>query len=380
MHLQPLCQRLAPAFLVWILMQTPSAMAALDLLKMPALQSPKAAKSMLLGVARAGDRLVAVGERGIVVYSDDQGASWTQATVPVSVTLTAVHFASRDRGWAVGHDGVILGSNDGGRNWSKQFDGSAASSLVIAELEARLKVVEEAAAKATGKNTEAAEANLETARNALEDVKAGLEFGPTRPLLGVWFRSETEGLVVGSFGQLFHTIDAGKTWESWGGRIVNPEGFHYNTIAPMADGSLVISGEAGKLRRSRDGGSTWETLDTGYSGHLYGTLAVPASKVLVSYGFAGNIYRSADDGKTWQAQERATRKALVGGLHRDDGTLLLLDRDRRQLSSHDDGKTFVIAGSATGRAVAALLPELVKGKLVVCGLGGVALLDGKGAP
>lgn len=348
--------------------------AALDLLRVPALVSPKAAKSMLLGVAHAGDRLVAVGERGIVLYSDDGGKRWTQAKVPVSVTLTAVDFPSKERGWAVGHDGVVLNTTDGGRTWIVQLDGSRASALVIADLESRVKAVESAVQSASAKSRESAEAELDAARNALEDVKAGVEFGPARPFLGVWFRNDSEGLVVGSFGQLFHTADGGKTWESWGGRIANPEGLHFNAIARMPDASLVISGEAGKLRRSRDGGTTWQTLDTGYAGHLYGTLAVPETKTLVSYGFAGNVFRSEDDGRTWQAVPRLTRKPLIGGLRLADGRLLLLDRDRRQLVSRDDGKSFVLAGSETGRPVASALPVLANGSLVAVGFGGVSLL------
>ncbi|WP_430515935.1 WD40/YVTN/BNR-like repeat-containing protein, partial [Pseudomonas fluorescens] len=62
------------------------------LLDQAALQSAKAAHSVLLAVTRAGERLVAVGERGIVLLSDDSGVSWRQAKVPVSVSLTAVQF------------------------------------------------------------------------------------------------------------------------------------------------------------------------------------------------------------------------------------------------------------------------------------------------
>lgn len=358
-----------------VLLQPVTALAALDLLKVPALQSSLAAKGMLLGIATAGERrLVAVGERGIIVYSDDNGARWKQAAVPVSVSLTAVRFASKDQGWAVGHDGVILHSRDGGETWEKQFDGNDANALVIAELEARLKATQDAADKAAGKAKEAANEALEATRNALEDVKAGAEFGPGRPLLGLWFRDENEGLAVGAFGQVFHTADGGKHWESWGGRINNPEGLHYNAIIQLPDGALLIIGEAGKLRRSRDGGARWETLDTGYSGHFYGAVAVPESKVLLAFGFAGNIYRSEDDGKSWQAVERLTRKPLIGGLRLADGTLLLVDSDRRQLTSRDNGKTFSIGAAQTGRAVAALLPVLVQGQLAVCGTGGATLL------
>ena len=47
-----------------------------------ALESAKASRSLLLDVTHAGNRMVAVGDRGHILYSDDQGKSWTQAKVP----------------------------------------------------------------------------------------------------------------------------------------------------------------------------------------------------------------------------------------------------------------------------------------------------------
>ena len=46
------------------------------------IESAKAVESLLLDVAHAGARLVAVGDRGHILYSDDNGASWAQAKVP----------------------------------------------------------------------------------------------------------------------------------------------------------------------------------------------------------------------------------------------------------------------------------------------------------
>ena len=51
-----------------------------DVLDTPAQISPLAGRSLMQAVARAGDRLVAVGQRGHVVYSTDGGATWKQAT------------------------------------------------------------------------------------------------------------------------------------------------------------------------------------------------------------------------------------------------------------------------------------------------------------
>ncbi|WP_295719731.1 YCF48-related protein, partial [uncultured Halovibrio sp.] len=96
-----------------------------DVLEVPALETDLAAESLLLDVEYAGERLVAVGERGHIVYSDNGGESWTQAEVPVSTTLTGVDFpeGNTEEGWAVGHSGVILHTSDGGETWNNQFDG-----------------------------------------------------------------------------------------------------------------------------------------------------------------------------------------------------------------------------------------------------------------
>src|SRR6266498_2339356 len=70
----------------------------------PAYEAPLATKAPLLGVARAGARLVAVGDHGVVVLSDDEGRNWRQAgTVPTRQMLTAVTFVDAKRGFAVGH-------------------------------------------------------------------------------------------------------------------------------------------------------------------------------------------------------------------------------------------------------------------------------------
>jgi len=56
------------------------------------IESAKAVESLLLDVAHAGARLVAVGDRGHILYSDDDGASWAQAKVPTRQMLTSVFF------------------------------------------------------------------------------------------------------------------------------------------------------------------------------------------------------------------------------------------------------------------------------------------------
>jgi len=171
---------------------------AIDVLDRPAMQSPLAAKKLLLSVARADDRLVAVGPRGHIVVSTDAGVSWQQSQVPVSSDLTAVYFASAKRGWAVGHDGVVLASTDGGATWIRQLDGRAVNELVLADVRAKL----------------AAAPESEALQALVAEAERSVESGPDKPLLDVWFENETTGYVVGAYGLLLRTNDAGATWQT----------------------------------------------------------------------------------------------------------------------------------------------------------------------
>src|SRR6266850_5485734 len=68
----------------------------------------------LIAVAASESRTLAVGLRGLIVYSDDGGAQWRQATVPVQTDLVSVQLQDDRQVWASGHDSVILHSEDGG--------------------------------------------------------------------------------------------------------------------------------------------------------------------------------------------------------------------------------------------------------------------------
>lgn len=346
----------------------------IDLLNVPALQSEKAARALLLGVAAAGSRLVAVGERGIVITSDDQGQTWRQAEVPVSVSLTAVHFASSTLGWAVGHDGVVLKTEDGGQVWSKLLDGNKANTLVLADLKARVAALEGDLAEASGDDVERLQAELEAIQFRLEDAEAGASFGPARPLLALWFKDDRLGFVVGAFGQIFRTDDGGKTWVSLAGALSNPDSLHLNSIVRLETGALAVVGERGTIWFSADEGASWTMSEVGYDGHLYGVIQA-SPDALLAFGFAGNIFRSTDDGKTWAKLNRVSEKSIVGGLADKGRGLLLVTRNGQVIESADAGESFKLSSVKTGRTVASVLPTFIdSGKsLITVGHGGLAM-------
>ena len=91
-----------------------------DPLDSPAAKVQAVAANPSMAVVAVGRRLLAVGMRGLISFSDDGGKSWRQAQVPLQSDLTAAYFATPNIGWAVGHDGVILRSDDAGASWQRQ--------------------------------------------------------------------------------------------------------------------------------------------------------------------------------------------------------------------------------------------------------------------
>ena len=294
-------------------------------------ESAKAEKSLLLDVTRAGARLIAVGDRGHILFSDDQGKSWTQSKVPTRQLLTAVFFVDDKHGWAVGHDAQVLVSADGGVTWTKQF----------------------------------------------EDLKR------EAPLLDVWFKDRDNGFAVGAYGALLETTDGGKQWNDVAERLDNEDQLHLNGIAQVKDAGLFIVGEQGTMFRSGDDGQTWQKLEGPYEGSLFGVIGTAQPRTLLAYGLRGNLYRSTDFGDNWQKIElQGARGALEFGLASatllDDGSLVLVGNGGSVLRSTDDGQTFSVFNRSDRIALAGVTGKN-GGGLVLVGQGGVHLASAQGA-
>ena len=244
-----------------------------------ALVSDKAVSSLLLDICRlpGSDRLVVVGDRGHILFSDDSGKHWTQSRVPTTQMLTAVSFPSAKTGYAVGHDNIILKTDDAGENWQRVYQ------------------------------------NI--------DLQA--------PLLDVWFQSESKGMAVGAYGVVLQTADGGKTWKNISTAIENEDEFHLNAIASDGADNVFLAGETGILYRSTNKGQTWQTLASPYDGSLFGVSA-NADQVLI-HGLRGNVFHSVNQGDSWKQVSSGTRGALFGSAMIDDGSSFIVGKSGSML-------------------------------------------------
>lgn len=270
-----------------------------------AVQHPEAA--LLLDIVAVGTaRILAVGERGIITFSDDAGAHWQQADVPSYATLTSVTFVDAQTGWAVGHDAVILNTTDGGAHWQKQH------------------------------------------------------FAPDlqQPLLDVLFLSKQTGFAVGAYGLFLFTEDGGQHWQDvYLDTLEDPEfGLpHFNTLIQQQS-TLYLAGEAGLFAFSVDQGKTWQRIKTQYQGSYFDMLAVP--KGILLNGLRGRVFHvtqaTAMDDFHFQSLATPIQQTIVDS-YTTQSSLYLLSNKGQVLMSPDVSQPFQTLDWHYQGAAAALL-------------------------
>ena len=303
---------------------------------------PLAAKSLLLDGQAIGTTIVVVGERGHILISEDQGASWRQQPVPTRATLTSVFFVDPANGWAAGHDGIVLRTRDGGRHWQK----------VYADTE------------------------------------------DERPILDLWFHDPDHGLAVGAYGLTMTTEDGGENWEplDFNPAILKVDGsnpddapteepeeeswgidFHLNQIAATTSGRIFIAAEAGNLYRSDDGCRSWVSLPSPYEGSFYGILPLTKTSLL-AFGLRGHLFRSEDAGINWTPIDSGTQATLNDGILLRDGRIVLAGLAGTLLISSDGGHSFELFAQADRAGIARVL-QADDGSLILIGEQGAKRLD-----
>ncbi len=280
---------------------------------------------LLTDAARQGDRVVAVGDRGYILITDNNGENWTRAKAPLNLPLlNAVHFSDQKTVWAVGHDSVILKSIDHGNEW----------------------------------------------------VRTHTKANDQRPLMDILFTDAQTGFAVGAYGAYYETIDAGKKWTE---RMIIPEPAlskstakkgkvsgkaamadlddepmksldsdrHLNTIIKLGPNKLFIAGEAGMMLKSDDNGKSWTRVASPYKGSFFGAVSADDGAVII-YGLRGNIYRAKDANlKSWTQVEVPTKSSMMGSTKLADGSIVLAGLSGVVLISRDNGKKFALVDSDT---------------------------------
>jgi photosystem II stability/assembly factor-like uncharacterized protein len=125
-------------------------------------------------------------------------------------------------------------------------------------------------------------------------------------LKSISFCDEQHGWTVGEFGHTYHTADGGRTWEKqagfyemdWDTGFIKGDNFLFDVVAIDPKTAWAV-GILGTVRRTTDGGETWEKVSLDLPRvQLYSIASDGAGMIVI--GGNGLCVFSPDAGVTWQ--------------------------------------------------------------------------------
>jgi photosystem II stability/assembly factor-like uncharacterized protein len=276
----------------------------------------RAQHGLLLGVANAGNRLVAVGNAGHVLLSDDRGASWRLAKSPTDELLTSVVFPTPTEGWAVGQDEVVLHSTDAGQSWTQQHLKADADQVLFTVI----------------------------------------SLSP-----GHLFSS-------GSYNLILETQD-GRTWSE--SKIANlDDDYHLNCAVNRGD-DVLVTGEAGHAFIRYAG--AWTPMKLPYDGSQFACLVGPDGS-FYSFGLRGTAFRALPGARDWTKLDSGTQRSFFGAANLSNGKMALVGSNGLVALLDPASGKFTTLPAPTGATLSGVT-EAKDGKLVIVGDDGVHLVD-----
>lgn len=249
---------------------------------------PDVTKRSMVSVAASptdGQRLLAVGNGGVVRRSLDGGSTWTTPSSGTTRALWSVDMTSSLDAWAVGADGTILRSADGGATWTTVVSGTAERLLAI---------------------------------DAVDQYHA-------------W--------AVGDAGTVLTTSDGGATWRAVAAGAGSTS---LRTVSAWTKDTVVIAGTGASIRRTSNGGMSWSGT-TSTPGTYDQIPAVRHASATTLYAITAyqDVWRSTDSGASWSA----TAQPPTGGEQRaftvlDDDVLVVGGGYQNAVISLDGGSTW----------------------------------------
>ncbi|GEM_PF-4381906 len=183
---------------------------------------------------------------------------WELIKGPTRDNLYEVTFADNNQGWAVGEAGTIIHTADGGISWQIQ------------------------------------------------------ESGTLNPLVSVYFLGAQKGWALSAGGTVLTTND-GKTWTTLA--TITPQGGNMTRIRFVDNNVGWIVGQAGQLYKTVDGGKTWTRVPLGTRQSLADIAIQRGGPYGWIVGSSGTALYTTDKGTTWSFAPQVGAPDNLTGLY-----------------------------------------------------------------
>ena len=287
-------------------------------------QSPIRRTDNFQAVSAFRENIVAVGSSGVILSSQDDGASWQRHEIPSWPSFLDVTSCANGLFAALAFEGEVWLSEDSGLTWSlSKLSTEESPQAIQCDPAGVLWVVGSFSTISTSRDNGA----TWTLSSQDEDVI----------YTDIQFFDERTVYVAGEFGTLIKTADGGANWEFM---TPMPDEFYPQSMYFEDLDRGWIAGLGGVLLATEDGGRTWETQSTGSLVTLYTMTRVDGHIFVV--GGEGSLFRY--DGTEWARVDHG-------------GTFRLYLRSIEPLSGHR-----MIVGGAGGVLQIFSIEELVGDK------------------
>jgi photosystem II stability/assembly factor-like uncharacterized protein len=307
----------------------------------------------LLGIQLVQDtgniymRVRIVGEKGVILNSDDYGYNYESLAPGTRVPLYSVYFTGTTAGFAAGDSGLVMRTNNGvdwfynqimpGGLWRGiAFDPRDQKIGVVVGRGGTVMWTRDAGVTWTRDNTAAL---LNTDWYAISFSTNGTAYivggggaimsfdtawhpvpsPTTRNLFSIYMADNEYGFIGGQTGTLYKTTNAGLTWAKQNPNtaqdIYGLQIFHGNSSWNGSDSVEASNGFAvgntGTVRRTTDGGKTWLVVNMGQgSGGAFRGVRFRNQWEGIICGPAGSVWATTNGGSSWMNQPTPTRHNL----------------------------------------------------------------------
>jgi photosystem II stability/assembly factor-like uncharacterized protein len=289
-----------------------------------------------------------VGDSGVILSSPDSGLTWERKTIlqnnkPLSAKLYAVRFTSNNTGWIVGgdgiNDGVILKTTNQGDSWQFQ-NGNVKKKLFACYFLNPL----------VGWVGCDSGIILKTTNGGSNWDKVITADTTSRSIYSIYFKDSNNGWLAGDAGLLQRTTDGGNSWTSIKSRTsfdITSFTFINSTQAVcIAQNAIIQSIDSGKTFVAKP------AIDTTDGSHFFSALSVAKDqKTWYVVGDAGEIWQTTDGGASpWLRKTKGVTRSELRSLSSidslnvvavgDKGTILLTTNGGAEWVSKSSGTTF----------------------------------------
>jgi photosystem II stability/assembly factor-like uncharacterized protein len=215
--------------------------------------------------ALSPERALVIGYRGKILETNDAGRTWDIVAAPTDRALYNIRFADAQTGWIVGQAGVILNTKDAGKTWTQQKSGT--EQYLFALYPVSVTHVYAVGDKSTLIETKDGGATWDVRKvtQSTEGISEDIALAVQDPIFyDIEFADEQNGWIVGEFGTIRHTSDAGQTWVEQQRSLLG-EGIVDILDLPTLFGvhfvnnqEGIAAGLEGKIAHTHDGGNTWK--------------------------------------------------------------------------------------------------------------------------